>query len=641
MRKNIKQLAPTLWIVIAAFVIAIFAVWGGGQQLGEGRAANIIASVGRTKIPLDSYYENLRQRLESMKKEFQGLDSKLIQQLGIPQQVLEQMIQQNLLLQAAKDLGLEASPDEIREKIMSFPAFQQDGKFIGLDQYKKILEWNRTSVADFERALREEIIMDKVIKVITAGIAVTEDEIWESYKNMNESTRLEYILVQEGKIELKEEPSSEELRKHFEENKEKYKMPERRQGEYIFFRTEDLKTEVKLADSDIDKYYRSNRSQFEEPEKIRVRRIYLPFRDKKKEIVKAEAENILERIKKGEDMTALAQLNSQDEKVLDGGDWGYVDWKKLSPQEKNEIERLSQGKTSPVLELEDGVSLLMVTEKNPPLIKPLEEVKDKITSILEEEKARELAEGRAKQLERDARKDKSLDVVAQKHGFKVKDTGLLANGDALGDIDPSGSFSRALFDLKEKEISPTLYTYKGVGVAQLLKIDPPRLAIFEEVQDKVKGDVLTIKKKEKALEKMKQVKNELSKTSMDKAAEMYNAEYKTAEEHKRGQYLSVISENKEIDALAFSLPLKEVSEPVEFEGGYIIIRVLDRKEVTKEDFEKNKKEEKGKLLERKRNSFLNSYVMKLWEEKRVKIKYNLFIKVNSDILSRFGGGEEK
>ena len=93
MRKNLKSLAPTLWIVIAAFVIAIFAVWGGAGRLGEARAANTIARVGKDKISADVYYQNLRQKLESLKKEFKELDTNFIQQLNIPQQILEQIIQ--------------------------------------------------------------------------------------------------------------------------------------------------------------------------------------------------------------------------------------------------------------------------------------------------------------------------------------------------------------------------------------------------------------------------------------------------------------------------------------------------------------------------------------------------------------------
>jgi peptidyl-prolyl cis-trans isomerase D len=634
MRKNIKSLAPTLWLVIAAFIIAIFAVWGGAGRLGEARAANTIAWVGKERISVDLFYSNLRQRLEAMKREFKQLDSKLIQQLGVPQQVLEQLIQQTLLLQVARDLGLRASNKEILEKIKNYPIFQKEGKFIGFEEYKRILEWNRISLTEFEESLRQEIILGKVVQLATAGIPVTQEEIWENYKKENESAKLEYVLIEKDKIELQEEPAPSEIQRYFEEDKEKYKIPERREGAYVFLATEDLKTEIELTDSDLENYYQDNLPQFEEPEKVKASRIYIPFGDREKEMVLAEIEDIRERINKGGSFNELAIKFSQDEKAQEGGDWGFYDWRRLSSPEKEEIEKLSAGEISSAIELEDGVSLLRVTERNPAVAQPFEQVKSRIKSILEEEKARDLAGERMARLRKNAKREKSLDVAAQKIGLKIRNTGLLKDGDALGDMDPSGSLSRALFELKEKEISSPVYTYKGIGLAQLEKIETPRLANFDEVKEEVKEDVLKIKKKEKALEKLKQTKSQLERKSMEEAAE--NMEYKTVEEYKRGQYLSIIGENAEIDRLAFSLPLKKASEPIEFEDGYALIRVLDRKEITAEDFEKNRKEEREKFLDMKKNKFFLSYLSNMRKEKNVRIKYDLFLKINTDVLSRYG-----
>jgi foldase protein PrsA len=175
-------------------------------------------------------------------------------------------------------------------------------------------------------------------------------------------------------------------------------------------------------------------------------------------------------------------------------------------------------------------------------------------------------------------------------------------------------------------MSSPIYTYKGVGIAQLEKVEIPRQANFEEVEEEVKQGFATIRKKEKALEKMKKVKAELKEASLEGLAEKHGLEYNTANEHKRGQYLSVIGENTKIDELAFSLPLNEESEPVEFEEGYALIKL-----------EKDKETEKENLLGAKKNKFFQSYMSKLREEKKVKIKYDLFLKINSDVLSRYGG----
>ncbi len=640
MRKNLKSLAPTLWFVIIAFIISIFAVWGGAGALGEGRGANTLATVGKEKISLSLYQQTLQQRIEAMRREFRELDSRFIQQLNIPQQILNQLIQQSLLTQLSKEMGIKATDNEIRKKIMSYPVFQKEGQFVGFALYQKILDRNRIPLPEFEKSLQQEIIMEKVVEVLTAGVTVTDEELWENYKNTNDTARIEYVTLGLDKVELDKEPDPEKLVEYFEKNRDTYKIPEKREADYYFIKTEDLKAKVELSDSEIIAYYDDNTARFKEPEKTKASRIYIPFEEQERDLVMNQARDLLDQIRNGQDFGELARLHSKDEKAPESGDWGLYEWKSLSQQEQDEINRLSQDEVSDVLEITDGVVILKVIEKEPESTQPLEAVKERIIIILKDEKARQMAEEEIVRLEKAAKKENSLDVAAQTLGLGISNSGLLKENDPLEEIDPSGSISMTLFNIEEKEISSPIYTYQGVGLAQLMKVEPPRPANFDEAKQEITKDFTALEKKELAIDRIKKVKQDLSRKRLEDLAEDYSLEYKTVEEHKRGQYLGIIGENREIDKLAFSLPLEEASGPVEFESGYALMRVLDRKEVTREEFEKVKETEKENLLESKKNKFFSSYLAKLQEDKEVKIRYDLFLKTNQEILSRFGGKEE-
>lgn len=640
MRKNLKSLAPTLWFVIIAFIISIFAVWGGAGALGEGRGANTLATVGKEKISLSLYQQTLQQRIEAMRREFRELDSRFIQQLNIPQQILNQLIQQSLLTQLSKEMGIKATDNEIRKKIMSYPVFQKEGQFVGFALYQKILDRNRIPLPEFEKSLQQEIIMEKVVEVLTAGVTVTDEELWENYKNTNDTARIEYVTLGLDKVELDKEPDPEKLVEYFEKNRDTYKIPEKREADYYFIKTEDLKAKVELSDSEIIAYYDDNTARFKEPEKTKASRIYIPFEEQERDLVMNQARDLLDQIRNGQDFGELARLHSKDEKAPESGDWGLYEWKSLSQQEQDEINRLSQDEVSDVLEITDGVVILKVIEKEPESTQPLEAVKERIIIILKDEKARQMAEEEIVRLEKAAKKETSLDVAAQTLGLGISNSGLLKENDPLEEIDPSGSISMTLFNIEEKEISSPIYTYQGVGLAQLMKVEPPRPANFDEAKQEITEDFTALEKKELAIDRIKKVKQDLSRKRLEDLAEDYSLEYKTVEEHKREQYLGIIGENREIDKLAFSLPLEEASGPVEFESGYALMRVLDRKEVTREEFEKVKETEKENLLESKKNKFFSSYLAKLQEDKEVKIRYDLFLKTNQEILSRFGGKEE-
>ncbi|MGB2905645.1 MAG: SurA N-terminal domain-containing protein [Candidatus Aminicenantaceae bacterium] len=635
MRKNVKSLAPVLWFVILAFIITIFVDWGGAGRVGGGQGSNTIATVGGEKIPLELYVQNLQQRIEALQQQMPELDQNFIQQLNIPQQILEQVIQQTLLLQVAADMGIQASNAEIAERVKALPVFQREGQFVGFDEYQRILNWNRTSTAQFEQGLEKEIIIEKAVKVITSGVTVSADELWENYKKTDESAKLEYIVIPEDKMELSEEPSEEELREYFQAHQDDFQIPEKRTGAYVFLSTEELKLEVRLEDAEIEEYYEDNLAQFEDPETIQVSRIFLPMADKEPGMLAAEINDIRDRIQQGEDFAELARALSQDEKAESGGDWGEFEWRRLSPQEQGIIEGLDQGALSEAVEMADGASLVRVTEKRPAVQKNLESVKEQIQGILTDQKAQELGEERIALLEKEAKRDRSLEPAGQRLGYPLQQTDPLAEGDPILDIDSSGSISRSLFGLEDQGISAPVYTYSGVGLAQLTGIEPSRAATFEEAETDIKEDLDLERKKQLAMQKAAELHSELGSRSFEQVSEAHGFELKNSEEHKREQYLSVVGENPEIDAFAFDSPLDQISEPLRYENGFVLMRVLDRKEVTQEEFEENRETERQGLLDQKRNMVFASFYTKLREEKKVEPNYGLFFQINQQILSYF------
>jgi peptidyl-prolyl cis-trans isomerase D len=635
MRRNVKSLKPILWLIVFMFIAAIFTIWGGAGRLGEANRSDTLATVGRTKISSDTYYQALRSRLEAIGKQFGGeLNSQLIQQLGVPQQTLEQLVQQRLLLAIAADMGLRANNAEVRDKIVAYPAFQQDGQFVGFENYQRILDYNHMPLAEFEAGLRQDVLMNKVVQVLTAGIFVTDDEVWEAYRKQNDSAKIEYLVAETAKAEVPGTPGETELRAHFDRNAAGYKIPEKRTADYVVLRTADLKKEVTVKDDEIGKYYKDNTSQFQEPEQVRVSRIWLPFTPADKDAIVAQARSVQKRASGGEDFAGLARSFSKDDKASAGGDWGLYDWRSLSAAETEAVAKLGKDGVSDVVEAETGAAVFKVIEKTLPVVKPLAEVQATIKTQLEEQKARALVAERIQRLEKAALKEKSLDFAAQKEGLKPASTGALKKGDPLGDFDTSGAVSEALFGLKEKEISTPIFTYAGEALAELKTVEPERPAKFEEVRDLVAKDILDVLKKEKALARLREVRASLKDDWTGEAAKV-KLEYKSVEAHKKEQYLSLVGDRPEIDGLLFSLPLKQVSEPMAVDEGYALFRVLERKEATREEFEKVKSTERDTLLGDKKNKFLQSYLALARQEKKVGINYEAYQRLTEDVLSRY------
>jgi len=634
MRKNIQSLKPILWIIVATFIISIFVVWGGAGRLGEGEKTGTLVAVGRERITTESYGAALKNRIEALKQEYKDINKAFIEQLNLPQQVLEQMVEQSLIAELARSMGLRASDDEVAAKIKSFPGLQRDGQFVGYQDYKRVLDYNHINVAEFEDGIRKDIVLTKTVQLLTAGVTATPDEIWDAYRKDKDSAKIEYLVLDRSKVELDKKPDAAEVRAHFDQAKDSYKIPERREGGLVFYKNDDLKKEIELSESDIQKYYKDNAAQFQHPEKTRVSRIFIPF-GKDKDLAQAEAEGVVAKIKAKQDFAGLAKIHSKDDKAKDGGDWGTADWRTLPAKEQDEIAKLKAGETTGIVAGDAGLAIDKATEREGASTIPLSEAKPRIRSILQDQKARDLAAQRVAKLEKEAKAAKSLDAAAGKANLKVRSTGLLKDGQAFEDIDPSGSIAAALFKMKDKEISAPVYTYGGVALVELRKTEAPRPAAFDEVKADVENDVTELKKKDAALARIKEIRAKLTDKNWEDVAQKYKVEIKTVDDHKKEQYIGIIGENKDIDAQAFSLPLNQVSEPVAFDNGYALVRVLDRKTVTRADFDKGKDTELSTVLEQKKNKFLQSYMAKLKAEKNLKVKYDAFLQATQNVLSRY------
>src|SRR5512138_2785639 len=177
LRKKQKGLKWILWIVIfalAAGMVLLFVRTPGDVSSG-GLSRTEIAQVGDRPISAIEFRKQYR-RLYDMYRQVYKLDQQdpaIIKQLGIGQQALNQLISEYALTMQARQLGIDATRDEVRQEIMKMPAFQNRGIFVGTQVYQQILEQNNMTIGEFEESLRRDIIRQKLMHVLTDGIIVT------------------------------------------------------------------------------------------------------------------------------------------------------------------------------------------------------------------------------------------------------------------------------------------------------------------------------------------------------------------------------------------------------------------------------------------------------------------------------------
>ena len=74
-----------------------------------------------------------------------------------------------------------------------------------------------------------------------------------------------------------------------------------------------------------------------------------------------------------------------------------------------------------------------------------------------------------------------------------------------------------------------------------------------------------------------------------------------------------------IDAAAFALPVGSVSDPIVTDNGALIVKVLERKDVTPAELTSGKQTVRDELLNERRNRFYGAYMTKARERMKIDI----------------------
>ena len=117
--------------VLFAILIVAFAISMGGNNYFDRYTHPSVAKVGSIEITPQAYDHAYQRTLENLSaRARQRISQSQARALGLPQQVLQELIQETALDYEAKKLGLGLSPEGLRENITGNETFQDaSGKF--------------------------------------------------------------------------------------------------------------------------------------------------------------------------------------------------------------------------------------------------------------------------------------------------------------------------------------------------------------------------------------------------------------------------------------------------------------------------------------------------------------------------------
>jgi len=619
MRRHRGWLKWSLGLVVLSF---IFLYMPNRRFAGQPAASrDVVASVDGREITVDRFRRVYLQQMQAYRNAYGGnMDEKLLKQLGIDQRILQGLIEEEAALAEAEKLGIRASDQEVVARIQSLPAFQENGRFVGETRYRQVLQIQNPPLRpdEFEEQVRRGIVMEKLQGVLTDWITVSDQEVEAEFKRRNEKVKLAVVNFTADKFREATAATDAEIAAWFESHKNDYKIPEKRKVKYALINTQAMRETQHILPADIEKHYKDNQQQFSTPEQVRASHILFKTEGKDEAAVRKEAEAVLARAKAGEDFAKLANQYTEEEVgKTRGGDLDFFGRGQMAKEFEEAAFALKPGQISDIVKTQFGLHIIKTTDHRAAATKPLEEVKTQIEDQLKWERAQNEAQQLANDLDKQIDDPGDFDTIAKTRGLTVAESGFFSKDEPITGIGVAPAVAERAFQMKQGETSKSIRTPQGFAYISLTGSQPERLPGLDEVKARVRDDVVKSKAADTARQRAAAIASQLKTGNFDAAAKAAGLEVKTTEQIARGAPIADVGISPAVDAVAFALPAGGVSDPIQTDNGAVVVKVLERKDVTPAEVTAGKKDVREQLIGERRNRFYGSYMNKAREKMRI------------------------
>ncbi|MGH9562642.1 MAG: peptidylprolyl isomerase, partial [Terracidiphilus sp.] len=398
------------------------------------------------------------------------------------QQVGQQLVQQKMLLQEAHNLGIYANDEDVRHILTTGAnarVLYPNGKYIGDQAYRQLVDENmHESVDQFESNIKDQIAIQRLEALVTAGVTVSDQEVRETYRKQNVKIKFDYAVISGDDIRKSINPSDSELEAFFKNNASKYAnaVPEQRKITYFAFSQEQIPGGIpQPTEQQIEQYYNEHQSDFQVPKQARSRHILISVpagADAKTDAAaKAKAEGILKQLQAGGSWTDLAKKYSDDPGSKEqGGELGFAKPGTMVPAFDNALFNQNIGDIA-IVKSNYGYHIIQVEERQDAHTKPLGEVRDSIVAEMSRDAAQQAAARYAQQLTTEAERN-GLDKTAAAHHLQVVTTDPLGREGILPGLPNSSQLLSKAFEAKQGAAPQSAATGEGYAIFQVTGVVP-------------------------------------------------------------------------------------------------------------------------------------------------------------------------
>ncbi len=374
------------WLVIILIAIT-FILFGVDYYMQSHQTANVKATVNDQPINMQAFETHYRRaRSQQDLAQMTAADEKNLQM-----QVLNQMITNEVTLQAARHYGFAVSADQANAAIVNIPQFQEDGHF-SAERYQQALNGALFTPETFQNEVRQGMLLNQQRFTFMGSSFALPEEINRFVRLYMQTRDYDYVTIPAAQLEQTVSISPEEIKHYYEANQKEFMAPEQVSIDYITLSMRHLRDAIKVSPDDVKRYYDDNQSNFLTPAQWKVAHILfaVPADASKDDLdeIQKKADNAYAELQK--DPARFNELLALSDDKLSLPEKGVLPWIVAGQQEYDKVlSPLTKiGTISAPQRTAHGLEIFKLIDYKPVTTKSFAEVQ----AMIKEQLATELAQ---------------------------------------------------------------------------------------------------------------------------------------------------------------------------------------------------------------------------------------------------------
>ncbi len=601
MRDSFHHLKWVLLAVVAAFIFGfVFIDMGlGGAQAGGTTDDRVYAArVNGDTITYRDYDRALYYAEQNYKQMYGGqMTAEMLQGLGIHRQVMDSLVDQKLLLQEARRLNLEATPEEVRRRILEIPTLNPDGKFVGAELYNRYVTGalGFQSASEFEETIGRELTVAKMESALASSIMVSPKAAEAEYRRMSENTRIRYVLYPAARDLAKTTVTPADVETYYKANQARYAHGEQRSVKYLLADYNRIRSTITPSEAELRARYETSKAQFRTAESAHILHILIKVDPAAAPAVDAaqlkRAQSLIAQIRAGADFGALAKANSGDPSSSNaGGDMGWVEkGQTVEPFDRAAFALPLNQISEPIRSQEFGYHIIKVLERRGAGTRAFEEVKPQLATSIAEEMAKAQAKEEINRISAriGQKKPATAEEFAALANDKVtsNDTLWFAKSETIPGIGFNQPLSTWAFSAKAGDIGEVTATQRGIAIPYLIAVRPAGVTPLADIRERVENDAKTEKARETARSSIAAAAT--GAASVDAVASKLGLAAAETTVSGQGQVGNLTGDTSSLVAAAKAAQVGQLSAPIVVGDGALVFQATEQKRVTPQEIAEN------------------------------------------------------